>query len=254
MLPSHTRVLVSVMLGALLVSGPVFANPEGPKVTFVKGVVETGPKADGAFTKLKRNKSVAPGHFVKTGENSRAELKFSDGSVLRIGPSSLLHVKEASFDKKTKAVTVDATVIGGKAWANVSKLVGSESKFEVTSHNAVAGVRGTVFRVNVDRDDATVVKVYDGAVAVSNSPFFSDKPASASVTPIDPNRQQIAAPFQEVSKKEWEQIVKRMMEVHIGPDGNMSQANTFTADQDKVEDPDWVNWNLACDKGDCDAY
>jgi hypothetical protein len=244
----------SAAFALVLSSTSAFAATGAAVATFVKGTVEVGSVEAGPFTKLKRNGDISPGSFVKTGEDSRAELKFVDGSVLRLGPSSVLKVEAGAFDATKKEVKVDATLVGGKAWANVSKLVGSESKFEVRSANAVAGVRGTVFRINVERDAATVVKVYDGAVAVSNSPFFADSGKKASLEPIDPNRRQIAAPFQEISKKEWEQVVARMMEVRIGKDGAMDTAAPFTADKDKVEDPEWVNWNLACDKGNCDAY
>lgn len=244
-------------LATTLVAAPAMAGAKGPKATFVKGTVEVGKDEAGPYKRLKRNKRVKPGQFVRTGEASRAELKFPDGSILRIGPGSVLHLKEAGFNSKTKAVSVDATVVGGKAWAKVSKLVGSDAKFAVKSKNAVAGVRGTIFRVNVERDEATVVKVYDGAVAVSNSPFFADTKKTTSgenLAPIRKDRKPIPAPFEEVSKKEWEQIVKRMMEVRVGPDGQMTNMGEFTAEQDKLEDPEWVNWNLACDKGDCNAY
>jgi ferric-dicitrate binding protein FerR (iron transport regulator) len=254
----HTLPALALGVGVALFSATELEakDDQGPLASFVKGTVEVGAAADGKFAKLKRNRPVGVGQFVRTGENSRAELKFPDGSLLRIGPSSLLHVQASSFNGKTQEVNVDATVVGGKAWAKVSKLVGSEAKFNVKSANAVAGVRGTVFRINVDQDDATVVKVYDGAVAVSNSPFFADKPDGKKAnSPVDfEGRKQIANPFTEVSKKEYEQIVARMMEVRVGKDGTMSKASAFTSDADKLEDPDWVNWNVACDSGNCDAY
>lgn len=258
---SLTRSLVaavSLALGCLLlVSTDAEAKGAAAKASFVKGKVEYGPSADGPFKKLKRKRKVPAGSFVKTGPNARVELAFPDGSVIRIGSGSLLELKEAGFNGKTKQINVEATVVGGKVWAKVSKLVGDEAKFKVKTQNAVAGVRGTIFRVNTDADKATVVKVYNGAVAVSNNPFFVDKSNadSASIKPIDKDkRQQIAAPFERISKKEWEQLVSNMMEVRIGADGQMAEAKKFSAEADKLEDPEWINWNLACDKGDCDAY
>jgi hypothetical protein len=38
----------------------------------------------------------------------------------------------------------------------------------VKTSNAVAGVRGTVYWVNVDEDRSTLVKVYDGEIFVAN--------------------------------------------------------------------------------------
>ena len=231
----------------------------GAKASFVKGTVEIAPSADGPFQSLRKKKPVKVGYFVRTGADSRVELSFSDGSVLRLGPESLLEMQAGQFNTKTKEVGVEATLVAGKVWAKVSKLVGSDAKFKVKTQNAVAGVRGTIFRVNTDRDKATVVKVYQGAVAVSNNPFFAEKGDSATAGSglgRGSDVKQIAPPFQQVSKKEWEQVVGRMMEVRVGADGKMADASRFDADKDKVEDPEWVNWNLACDIGakDCDAY
>jgi len=234
---------------------------KGPKAAFVKGDVEVGDKADGKFKSLKRNRRVEPGQFVRTGEDARAELQFDDGSVVRIGPASVLHVGQVGFDAKSKEVSVETTLVGGKAWANVAKLVGSEAKFKVKTENAVAGVRGTVFRVNIDRDKASVVKVYNGAVAVSNSPFFANAGAapdpSDAISPIKKDRKLLAKnPFEQVSKKEFEQIVAQMMQVTVRADGSMEKATAFTMDQDKVDEAEaeWVNWNMSCDTGECADY
>ena len=232
---------------------------KGPKATFVKGTVEVGTTTDGEYKKLKRNRRVKVGSFVRTGEGARAELRFDDGSVVRIGPSSTLNVGAVGFDSKSKAVNVETTLVGGKAWANVSKLVGSEAKFKVKTENAVAGVRGTVFRVNIARDKASVVKVYNGAVAVSNSPVFADEADDGggnTVGPINKNRKLLAkAPFEQVTKKEFEQIVSKMMQVTVRPDGQMTQAASFTEEEEKASDEaEWVNWNMACDQGQCSDY
>jgi hypothetical protein len=238
----------------LLAEPGVAGGAKGPKATFVKGEVGVSATQDGEFKKLKRGRKVAPGNYVRTGDGARAELKFPDGSIVRIGPGSLMHVKESGFDGKTKEVKVETALIGGKAWANVAKVMGSEAKFQVKTQNAVAGVRGTVFRVNIDKDAATVVKVYNGAVAVSNSPFFTNQAEPKSLGPISKDRKQIAAPFQQVSKKEWEQIVQKMMVVRVGADGSMSKASTFTEEEDQMDEAEWVRWNVSCDKGNCNDY
>jgi hypothetical protein len=231
---------------------------KGPKASFVKGTVEHGASADGPWKRLKKKRKVPVGNFVRTGESARAELKFADGSVVRLGPSSMLHVTASGFDGKSKTVAVNAEVVGGKVWANVSKLVGSDAKFQVKTQNAVAGVRGTVFRVNLDKDKATVVKVYNGAVAVSNSPFFANQTGTGdSVGPIDKNRKQIAPPFAQIDKKEWEQRVEKMMAVRISAKGVMAPAESFSMEEEtkkEAEEAEWVNWNLSCDNGACDDF
>ena len=44
---------------------------------------------------------------------------------------------------------------------------GGEARFEVKTENAVAGVRGTTFRVDAASDKLVVVRVYSGTVAVA---------------------------------------------------------------------------------------
>jgi hypothetical protein len=243
---------VAAAVALTLTAAPSEAKGGGPKASYVKGTVEVGAKEEGPWKKLKKNRRVPVGHFVKTGAGARAELKFSDGSVIRIGEDSVLAVNEAAFSGKSKEVQVKATLVGGKAWSKVSKLAGENARFEVQSDNAVAGVRGTIFRLNVDSEDATVVKVYTGSVAVSNSPFFAKKDSKGedSAGPIDfKNRKEVAKPFEEVSKKEWEQIVGKMMQVKVAANGAMEKAGTFTAEADVAEDKEWVAWNQGLDEG-----
>lgn len=256
----NARILLAPLLaaGALALfaaQAEAGAGAKGPaKATFLKGDVTAGVSADGkaepTFARLKRGQELAPGTVVKTGDGARAEITFGDGSVVRIGPSAELRVDGASFDGKSKEVKVDATLVAGQAWAKVSKLVGDDSKFQVKTQNAVAGVRGTVFRVNVERDEATVVKVYNGAVAVA-APMLSVSEEPTPPGPIDPNRKPIAAPFSEVSKKEFEHLLGKMMQIRISKGGSVAQAAPapFTEEEDAKAEPEWVRWNAARDAG-----
>jgi hypothetical protein len=129
-------------------------------------------------------------------------------------------------------------------------LVGDDSKFQVKTQNAVAGVRGTIFRVNVDKDEATVVKVYNGAVAVA-APMLAGADTTADTGPISSDRKPIPAPFTEVSKKEFEHILGKMMQVRIAKGASVSAATPvqFTQKEDEASEPEWVRWNSSRDAG-----
>lgn len=218
------------------------------KVTFIKGEVQTGP-IGGDLAKVKRGQQIEPGSVVKTGDSSRAELTFPDGSVVRIGPKSELKIEGASFDKKTKAVGVQAELTGGEAWAKVAQLVGKDAQFQMKTQNAVAGVRGTVFRVSED-EEATLVKVYNGSVAVADNRDLAAESGPAS--PIAADRKEIAAPFAEVSKEQFEHILGKMMQVRVSKASGGVKAATptqFDAQSDEASEPDWVRWNSARDAG-----
>lgn len=245
--------LAPVVVAALVLLSSASADAgaaKAPKATFVKGDVSVVAAGGGEGARVKRNQELAPGSVVKTGDAARLELTFPDGSVVRIGPGSELKIEGTAFDGKSKEVKVEATLVGGEAWAKVQKLVGKDSSFQMKTNNAVAGVRGTVFRVNVDRDEATVVKVYNGAVAVA-APLIAGPEKQDPGSAINPNRKQVAAPFQEVSLKEFEHLLGKMMEIRIPKNTPVSAAvpAPFTEEQDASEEPEWVRWNASRDAG-----
>ena len=243
--------LGAAMVALLAASALEAGTPPAPKATFVKGEVTAGP-VGGTLAKVKRGTIIAAGSTVKTGEGARAELTFPDGSIVRVGPSSELKLEAASFDGKTKTVKVEAEVVGGQAWAKVATLVGDDAQFKVKTQNAVAGVRGTVFRINVEQDEATVVKVYNGSVAVGGAPAFlgSTDSEACKANPIKCNRKEIAPPMQEVSVKEFEHILGTMMQIRIGAGGaKEATPASFTAEQDVAAEPEWVRWNSERDAG-----
>jgi hypothetical protein len=242
--------VVGFGLAILAPSSSSAAAPAGaPKATFVKGDVQAGP-AGGALAKVKRGQLLEAGATLKTGDGARAELTFPDGSVVRVGPASELRLTGAAFDGKTRQVKVEAEVVGGQAWAKVASLVGKDAQFSVKTQNAVAGVRGTVFRVNVEKDAATVVKVYEGSVAVGAPAFIDTDDKACKDNPIKCNRREIAPPMREVDAAQFEHILGQMMQVRIGKDGpKAATPTTFTAEDDAKAEPEWVRWNTSRDAG-----
>ena len=141
------------------------------KVTFYRGKVFRATSEDGPWKRLKRNKPFYRGDLIRTGPSSRVELKFVDRSIVRLGAKTTLELHEAFFAKAGKK-KVSGTVKAGRAWANVNKFVGGASAFDLRSDNAVAGVRGTIFDLFRRSDGSTQVSVFDGMVAVDNSPYL----------------------------------------------------------------------------------
>lgn len=234
------------------------AKPSAPagvagKVTFLKGAAQRGAKEDGPFKQLKRNDDVKEGEVLKTAADTKVEIKLADGSLVRLAPNTTMRLGNAKGADGGDKQKGQSKLTAGKMWASVTKAVGTESKFAVRTENAVAGVRGTTFRVDAEEDGTTVVKVYEGAVAVGNGPLVEKaKAASAGGTgPIDfKNRKQVAAPLQEVTKDEWEKIVGKMMSIKVASNGAMAEPEQFTAQSDAKDqaDTDWVAWNQEMDK------
>jgi hypothetical protein len=231
-------------------AAPVAGGVAG-KVTFLKGVAQRGSVDKGPFKPLKRNDDVKEGEFLKTGADSRVEVKLADGSLVRLAPNSTLRLGTAKAGEGADTEKGQSKLTAGKMWASVTKAVGGESKFAVRTENAVAGVRGTTFRVNAEEDGSTVVKVYEGAVAVSNGPLVEKKKAAGDKGPVDfQGRKEIAPPFKEVSLQEWEKIVGKMMSIKVAVNGDQAEPEQFTAQNDAKDtaDQEWVAWNQEMDK------
>lgn len=102
------------------------------------------------------------GDVVETGLGGRAEISFASGTLLRIGEGSRVELREAP----PSGGAFRARLLLGNLWAKVHKLVAGEH-FEVETENAVAGVRGTEFRVEAaGAKGEDLVRVYEGAVEV----------------------------------------------------------------------------------------
>jgi hypothetical protein len=225
-------------VGVAAEKAAVVSRLDGTAMVFSKG----GKKG----TPLKKHDHIMAGQEVKVGEKSRIELKYPDGTVMRFAERTTIKMEDIAYDSSTKSKKVKVDLGGGKLWANVKKLVTSDSKVEVKTVNAVAGVRGTVYRVNVDDDNSAMVKVYDGSVNVTGVQKEQPKPSGQFTAPVPvPGPQQVPPPYHEVTMEEWTVIVKSMQQITISPQGVASKPEDFTPQQDM---DDWVRWNQERDK------
>ena len=165
---------------------------------------------------------------------------------MRFAERSVIRMDDIAYDGKTQNKKVKVDLGSGKIWANVKRLVTPDSRVEVKTVNAVAGVRGTVYRVNVEDDNSAMVKVYDGSVNVSGIQKEPAKPSDQFTPPVPvEGPRQVPPPYHEVTMEEWTVIVKAMQQVTISPQGVASKPQDFTPQQDM---DDWVKWNQERDK------
>jgi len=240
-----------VMLMALVfISSTVSAAESGGSdavVVVIQGTARVYNKEATKGRLLKKGDSVRKDQEVRVAEKSRIELRFPDGTVMRLSEKSRLKMSELAFNKQTQGKNVKVDLSVGKLWAKVKKLATPDSSVEVKTSNAVAGVRGTVYRVNVDEDKSALVKVYDGEVYVANLPRDATKPGDKVTEPHSvAGPHEVPPPMHEVSMEEWTVIVKAMQQISISPQGVASKPQDFDP---KSDADDWVKWNQERDKG-----
>lgn len=246
---ARARLALSAAGAAFLVAAAAVAAPPAPAgtVTFLAGYASR--TSSGKTEKLSAGSPVFQGDVIETQRRTRLELKLADRSVLRLGPSSRAEVQAAVFGKTVEERNVSARLLVGKIWANVAKAVGGQQRFEVRTENAVAGVRGTTFRVDAATDRSVVVKVYRGTVAVASGTVPRPGHEGEGTTEVvegEPARRQVSGP-QQVTREQWEKIVTSMMEVRVSSEGVPTEPQAFpmaAAGQDE-----WEEWNRTRDAG-----
>ena len=207
------------------------AQPRTAQISSLEGRAQR-TRASGARSELRVGVPVDQGDTIETREGSRLEIRFSDGSVLRLGPSSRLQLAEAHFGGSAARRKLNARLFFGRLWAKVTSVIQGDQKFQIETENAVAGVRGTTFRVDANADKSVLVRVYDGSVAVG-------KGASAAVQPGEEGRE-VPGP-QEVTREEWEKLVGKQMQIFVAADGTPGEPQPFSRDADK--DDAFARWN-----------
>lgn len=228
------RVLSVLFACALLLTASAARADEArgsATVSFLEGSSTFQTGGEGKAKALKKDAEVFENDTVTTGAQGRVELKMKDGSIVRIGPASKLQLRSAHF-VANESKRFNFKLLFGKVWSKVNGLVGNNAKFEVETDNAVAGVRGTTFRVDANKDKSVLVRVYAGAVA-TRSPEL--------VTPghkIPDKREQVQGP-KTILKAEWEKLVGAQMQLQISAKGVPAEPKAFTA----ADDDAWAKWN-----------
>jgi hypothetical protein len=229
---------MTMLLSASAFGAPTVQNDA--MVTMVQGTAWVFAKGGTAGRILKKGDMLKKEHEIKVAEKSRLEIRFPDSTIMRLAEKSRLKMSEISYNRQTDNRNVKVNLAVGKLWAKVKKLSTPDSSVVVETSNAVAGVRGTVYRVNVEEDKSAVVKVYDGSVYVASPSKESALPAQVSKPTEVPGPQQVPPPYHQVSMEEWTYIVKAMQQINISSQGKASQPQDFDP---KADVDDWVMWN-----------
>lgn len=204
-----------LVVAVIALAGSAWA--EVGKVLVVEEATRAG--ADGKAAKLEVGTPIELGDTLEV-KKGNLKLELTDGSVIMLSEKSKLVIKEADFAGQERK-GFSAFLEAGKLWTRVKAALGG-AKYEVTTERAVAGVRGTIFRIDADAlvkgarggkaRNASIVRVTEGVVAVKPS----DAVARASTAQLKPaakgERKQVPGPT-EITADEWE---KKFVELQKG--------------------------------------
>lgn len=131
---------------ALFIFGITFAAISSWKVVIkVKGNVESLKQNQTNWEKIWQSRMLQDGDKARTGQDSQAKIKFSDGSLALIGSNTTVEISQFNITDNSRISKLKLDF--GKIRAFVSKFLGQDSTFEITTPNAVLAARGTEFYV-----------------------------------------------------------------------------------------------------------
>ncbi len=149
-----------ILIPARLLKG----KPVPATVRFVKGEAVFYSEAAKEWQPLVLNSKVEEGDKVRTGAASAVEYEYENGHNVLQRADTTVQVKTARSSNVSSRHRISLSA--GRVITRIMKATGKETRFQVETPTAIAGVRGTVFRSSVDPDGASRFESFDDIVEV----------------------------------------------------------------------------------------
>jgi hypothetical protein len=200
---------------AVVVAVPALAFASVGKIAELEGSATRTGK-DGKSAALAKDTAIELEDTLKVAAKGSLKFELNDGSTIMLAENSELKIAKADFEgQERKGDGFLGFLKSGSLWTSVKKAVGG-APFEVETERAVAGVRGTMFRIDADAlvkgAKVSIVKVTDGIVRVNPSAALKKQMSKTVKKAGKGERKQVAGPT-EISADEWE---KKFVELQKG--------------------------------------
>ncbi|PTQ83084.1 FecR family protein [Nitrosospira multiformis] len=150
--------VVAVSALALDVHAAELCRPSIALMVSVQGAVELRRVKEANWQAAKLNVVLCPGDTVRVAENSRAALRLSNESTLRLDQKTVLTLAAPARDRAALVELVTG---------NLFVITRTPKPFRVKTRLVTADIEGTEFFIGTDEDRAKLV-IYEGTVSASN--------------------------------------------------------------------------------------
>ncbi|MFT5590446.1 MAG: hypothetical protein ACI9ZF_002635 [Bradyrhizobium sp.] len=165
---NHISKDTSIPVGSAIVI-PASLLPDDPgeaRVIMMTGRV-TAMGADKRPTVLKVGSHLTEGMQIETSSNSFLTFGLSDASRVSLPSHTRIRLSILRMARYTRSPRTEITVQRGKVESQISPLAPGMGRYEIRTPLAMAGVRGTHFRVGLLADGSTANELLSGAVEIS---------------------------------------------------------------------------------------
>lgn len=138
------------------------------------------------------------GDLIETMQESKAELVYNDGAIMRLKPRTLVEVQANTIK-----------VFKGKVWHKFTK---KGTEFVIDTPSLIAGIRGTIFDTSVSTKGKTMFSVLEGVISVkskkdSNKTILVKQGyathADVGEDPVTPYKFNLSSKQKEWDESEW---------------------------------------------------
>lgn len=155
-------------LAAACLFGPAGVSAAVPpgaaaEILNLQGQGEQRPANAADWKPARAAQPLAAGDYVRTRESSRMALLFADQTQVRLNQNTVLQVKGVATPAQPATTLL---LEAGRAWAQTRRQ--GDSRLNLQTPAATAGIRGTDWDIEVGPDGKTLLTVLSGQVAFSN--------------------------------------------------------------------------------------
>jgi hypothetical protein len=135
------------------------------RIVEVTGDVEVLARGETEWKPAEKGMSLDEGYSIRSGPDSNAVAIFAEKMIMAVESNTEIDLEKLQKSRR-HGINFKMDLNKGQMWSDVGKLKTKRSKFFVQTPQAVTGVRGTVFTVEVSPDNKTKVGVVKGSVDV----------------------------------------------------------------------------------------
>jgi len=150
--------LLSILIVCILLASTSVGCGSSSTLTILsitEGNVSVMKAGTGNWVEAQVGMSVEAGDSIRTGDNSRAEITFSEGSTIELQAGTEIEIAslDISTDTGSTSIILEQTI--GNIIFRVTKVVDPASRYEVETPTGVVAVRGSAVQVYVIEDGTT---------------------------------------------------------------------------------------------------
>lgn len=154
-------ITLPIIVFSLSFNNPAHSDSDRATILSMHNRVQAKTSSNPVWQMAHIDKGLSSGDSIRTGVASRVEIKYSDGTITRLGPNSVIRINQDSSPKRT-----GIRLLLGKLWLKVTK---GNGQLKIHTPTAVASVLGTELFVSNDEKNVSHVTTLEGLVEVEDN-------------------------------------------------------------------------------------